>query len=62
VAEVGTVELRTSEGTSFELGVAVGISEPVTVAVTVAVTVVELRVCEGSPKPSEVVAVAVGSP
>jgi len=37
-AEVGTVELRTPEGTLFESGVAVG-PEPVAVTVTVAVTV-----------------------
>jgi len=55
VVEVGTVELRTSEG-KFGSGVAVGISESVPVAVTV-----ELRVAEGSFKPSEVAVVAAGS-
>lgn len=54
MGEVGTVELRTSEGSSFEQlgsGVAVGMS------VAVAETV-ELRVTEGSYKLSEVAVVA----
>jgi len=59
VAEAGTVELRTSEGSSFgqfESGVVVGISESVAVVETV-----ELRVSEGSFK-STGVAVVVGPP
>lgn len=61
VAEAGTVELKTSEGSSFgqfESGVpvAVGISESVVVA-----EIVELRVSVGSSKSSGV-AVAVGPP
>lgn len=56
VAEAGTVELRTSEDSSFEQfesGVAVGIFESVAVA-----EAVELRVSEGSSKLSGVAVVA----